>query len=128
MDYSVYMSDDGMKKGKLGAYKTHIIKNIEKIGQKKLVVIGGGEDYDVLMQALQQLRMKNVKVPDIAFRAANSQAEVSEEKDIRFIEELKGKSASFYALIIAPYTPLEVQLAAMAGVQGTSAELSLIHI
>ena len=81
-----------MKKGKLGAYKTHIIKNIEKIGQKKLVVIGGGEDYDVLMQALQQLRMKNVKVPDIAFRAANSQAEVSEDKDIRFIEELKGKS------------------------------------
>ena len=46
-----------MKKCKLGAYKTHIIKNIEKIGQKKLVVIGGGEDYDVLMQALQQLRM-----------------------------------------------------------------------
>lgn len=126
MDYSVYMSDDGMKKGKLGAYKTHIIKNIEKIGQKKLVVIGGGEDYDVLMQALQQLRMKNVKVPDIAFRATNSQAEVSEEKDIRFIEELKGKSASFYALIIAPYTPLEVQLAAMAGVQGTSAEVAAI--
>ena len=126
MDYSVYMSDDGMKKCKLGAYKTHIIKNIEKIGQKKLVVIGGGEDYDVLMQALQQLRMKNVKVPDIAFRAANSQAEVSEEKDIRFIEELKGKSASFYALIIAPYTPLEVQLAAMAGVQGTSAEIAAI--
>ena len=114
MDYSVYMSDDGMKKCKLGAYKTHIIKNIEKIGQKKLVVIGGGEDYDVLMQALQQLR------------AANSQAEVSEEKDIRFIEELKGKSASFYALIIAPYTPLEVQLAAMAGVQGTSAEIAAI--
>ena len=84
------------------------------IGQKKLVVIGDGEDYDVLMQALQQLRMKNVKVPDIAFRAVNSQAEVSEEKDIRFIEELKGKSASFYALIIATYTPLEVQLAAMA--------------
>lgn len=28
-----------MKKGKLGAYKTHIIKNIEKIGQKKLVVM-----------------------------------------------------------------------------------------
>ena len=115
-----------MKKCKLGAYKTHIIKNIEKIGQKKLVVIGGGEDYDVLMQALQQLRMKNVKVPDIAFRAANSQAEVSEEKDIRFIEELKGKSASFYALIIAPYTPLEVQLASMAGVQGTSAEIAAI--
>ena len=115
-----------MKKGKLGAYKTHIIKNIEKIGQKKLVVIGGGEDYDVLMQALQQLRMKNVKVPDIAFRAANSQAEVSEDKDIRFIEELKGKSASFYALIIAPYTPLEAPLAAMAGVQGTSAEIAAI--
>ena len=44
MDYSVYMSDDGMKKGKLGAYKTHLIKNIEKIGQKKLVVIGCGRN------------------------------------------------------------------------------------
>ena len=43
MDYSVYMSDDGMKKCKLGAYKTHIIKNIEKIGQKKLVVIRSEE-------------------------------------------------------------------------------------
>ena len=62
MDYTEYLSNDGIKKGKLGAYKTHIIKNIEKIGQKKLVIIGSGEEYDVLMQALKQLRMKNVKV------------------------------------------------------------------
>lgn len=120
MDYTVYMSDEGMKKGKLGAYKNHIIKNIEKIGQKKLVIIGGGEDYNVLMQALGQLRAKNVKVPDIAFRATVCQDAVSEQDDIRFIDELKGKSASFYVLIIAPYTPLEIQLAGMAGVPETS--------
>ena len=124
MDYTVYMSDEGMKKGKLGAYKNHIIKNIEKIGQKKLVIIGGGEDYNVLMQALGQLRAKNVKVPDIAFRATVCQDAVSEQDDIRFIDELKGKSASFYVLIIAPYTPLEIQLAGMAGVPETSAAVA----
>lgn len=126
MDFTEYLSDDGMKKGKLGAYKTHIIKNIEKIGQKKLVIIGGGEEYDVLMQALGQLRNKNVKVPDIAFRATASEGSVSEEDDIRFISELKGKAASFYVLIVAPYTALEIQLAAMAGVQGTSAQIASV--
>lgn len=126
MDYTEYLSNDGMKKGKLGAYKTHIIKNIEKIGQKKLVIIGSGEEYDVLMQALKQLRMKNVKVPDIAFRATASEGDVSETEDIRFISELKGKSASFYVLIVAPFTPLEMQLAGMAGVQGTSAEIAKV--
>lgn len=126
MDYTEYLSNDGMKKGKLGAYKTHIIKNIEKIGQKKLVIIGGGEEYDVLMQALKQLRAKNVKVPDIAFRVTASESAVSEQDDIRFISELKGKSASFYALIVAPFTPLELQLAGMAGVQGTSAQIAAV--
>ena len=126
MDYTEYLSNDGMKKGKLGAYKTHIIKNIEKIGQKKLVIIGEGEEYDILMQALKQLRMKNVKVPDIAFRATASEGEVSDTDDIRFISELKGKSASFYVLIVAPFTPLEIQLAGMAGVQGTSAEMARV--
>ncbi len=124
MDYSSYLADDGMKKSKLSAYKSHIVGNIEKIGQKKLVIIGGGEDYDVLLQALDQLRKKGVKVPDTAFRATISESEVSEENDIRFISELKGKAASFYVLILAPFTPLEVQLAAMAGVQGASAEVA----
>lgn len=124
MDYSEYLSNEGMKKAKLSAYKTHVIKNIEKIGQKKLVIMGSGTEYDILMQALKQLRAKNVKVPDIAFRATASEGEVSEQDDIRFISELKGKSASFYALILAPYTPLELQLAGMDGVQGTSAEIA----
>ncbi len=126
MDYKEYLSNDGMKKGKLSAYKTHIIKNIEKIGQKKLVIIGDGEEYDILLQALGQLRMKDVKVPDTAFRATASEGGVSEEQDIRFIGELNGKSASFYVLILAPFTPLEVQLAGMAGVQGTSAQIAAV--
>ncbi len=126
MDYTAYLADDGMKKGKLGAYKSHIVKNIEYIGQKKLVIIGSGEDYDVLMRALSQLRSKNVKVPDIAFRATISESEVSEEQDIRFVSELKGKANSFYVLILAPFTPLEIQLAAIDGVQGTSAEAAAV--
>lgn len=126
MDYTEYLSNDGMKKAKLGAYKTHIVKNIEKIGQKKLVIIGGGEEYDILMQALKQLRMKDVKVPDIAFRATVSEGEVSDQDDIRFVSELRGKSASFYVLIVAPYTPLEVQLAGMAGVLATSAGIAKV--
>lgn len=126
MDYTTYLADDGMKKGKLSAYKSHIVKNIEYIGQKKLVIIGGGEDYDVLMSAFQQLRSKNVKIPDIAFRATISESEVSEEQDIRFVSELNGKANSFYVLILAPFTPLEIQLAAMQGVQGTSAEVASV--
>lgn len=124
MDYETYMSDESMKKGKLSAYKNHIIKNIEKIGQKKLVIIGGGEDYDVLMQALKQLRAKSVKVPEVAFRVSVCEDKVSEQEDIRFISELKGKSASFYVLIIAPFTPLELQLSGMAGVPEQSAAIA----
>ncbi len=121
MDYTTYLADDGMKKGKLSAYKSHIVKKIEEIGQKKLVVIGGDEEFGVLKQAMEQLKHKGVKVPDIAFRATVSEADVNEEQDIRFIDELKGKSGAFYVLILAPYTPLEIQLAAMEGVLGTSA-------
>lgn len=124
MDYTTYLADDGMKKGKLSAYKSHIVKKIEEIGQKKLVVIGGDEEFGVLKQAMEQLKHKGVKVPDIAFRATVSEADVNEEQDIRFIDELKGKSGAFYVLILAPYTPLEIQLAAMEGVLGTSAGIA----
>lgn len=124
MDYSVYMSDEGMKKGKLGAYKNHIVKNIEKIGQKKLVIAGGGEDYGVLVQALSQLRTKGVKVPDIAFRVTAYEDRASADDDIKFIGELKGKASSLFVLIIAPFTPLEIQLAGMAGIPETSAAIA----
>lgn len=124
MDYTAYMTDDGMKKAKLSAYKNHIIKNIENIGQKKLVIIGGGEDFDVLKQAVEQLRRKGVKVPDIAFRATVCESEVSEEQDIRFISELNGKASAFYVLIIAPFTPLELQLAGMQGIPVSSAGIA----
>ena len=124
MDYTTYLADDGMKKGRLSAYKSHIVKKIEEIGQKKLVVIGGDEEFRVLKQAMEQLKHKGVKVPDIAFRATISESEVSEAQDIHFITELSGKAASFYVLILAPFTPLEIQLAAMEGVPGTSAEIA----
>ncbi len=60
MDYTTYLADDGMKKGKLSAYKSHIVKKIEEIGQKKLVVIGGDEEFGVLKQAMELLMVMGV--------------------------------------------------------------------
>ena len=120
MDYSAYTADGMVSGGKANAYKNHIIKNIEVIGQRKLVVIGGGEDYALLMKTIDGLRKKNVRVPEIAFRAVINENDARPDENIRFIDELKGKASSFYALIVMPYVPVETQLAAMAGVVGSS--------
>lgn len=123
MDYKAYLSDEGMKKAKIGCYKSNIVKSIENIGQKKLVIIGGGEEYNLLLSALSQLRSKGVKVPETAFRAAVLESDVSEQEDIRPIRELSGKSDRFFALVLAPFTPLEIRLAAMSEVPYTSASV-----
>lgn len=120
MEYSAYLSDGMAAGGKAAAYKSHLIGNIEVIGQRKLVVIGGGAEYDLLMKTVEALRKKGVRVPEIAFRVCTNEYEVDPDKDIRFIDELRGKSAAFYALILQPYTDVERKLAAMAGVVGLS--------
>ncbi len=120
MDYSAYTHDGMVSGGKASSYKNHLIKNIEVIGQRKLVVIGDGADYDLLMKTMGELRKKNVRVPEIAFRATICESEVNPDENIRFIDELKGKASTFYALIVKPYVPVETQLAAMAGVVGSS--------
>ena len=120
MDYAEYSANSSVTGGKANAYKSHIIKNIEIIGQRKLVIIGGGNDYKLLMTTMDQLRKKGVRVPEIAFRVTANENEVNADEDIRFIDELKGKGSTFYALIVLPYTPVETQLAAMAGVVGSS--------
>ncbi len=125
MDYSTYLHDAKIRSGKSGAYKTYLVKNIEVIGQRKLVVIGGDEDYAVLNETIDGLRRKNVKVPEIAFRAATEQDKATEDGSVRFIEELKGKANSFYVLILAPYYISEIQLAAMDKVIGTSASVAI---
>lgn len=125
MDYSEYIAT--AKGGKTSVYKNHIIKNIEIIGQRKLVIISESDgEYELLLSTIDQLRKKNVRVPEIAFRAriaANAEG-VSAEGDLRFIDEVKGKASSFYALILAPYTQLEMQLAAMSGIMGSSAAIA----
>lgn len=122
MDYSAYLADGMVSGGKASAYKNHIIKNIEVIGQRKLAVIGGDEEYDMLMKTVDALRKKSVRVPETAFRVCLRQSEADPDKDIRFIDELKGKANTFYALILKPYTPVETTIAAMSRVVGTSQE------
>ncbi len=125
MDYSTYLHDAKIRSGKGGAYKTYLVKNIEIIGQRKLVVIGGDEDLAVLNETIDMLRKKNVRVPEIAFRVTTEEDKATEDGSIRFIEELKGKASSFYALILAPYYSAEIQLAAMEQVLGTSASVAM---
>ena len=122
MDYSEYLANGMVSGGKASAYKSHIIKNIEVIGQRKLVIIGGGAEYDLLMKTVDALRKKGVRVPEVAFRVCTNEYEVDPDKDIRFIDELRGKNSAFYPLILQPYTAVEQKFAAMAGVVGISQE------
>ena len=124
MDYSTYLNDAKIRSGKAGAYKNYLVKNIEIIGQRKLVVIGGTEDRAVLNETIDQLRRKGVKVPEIAFTATIEENKATEDGTVRFIDELKGKASSLYVLILAPYYSAEVQLAAMDRVMGTSASIA----
>lgn len=125
MDYYTYLHDAKIRSGKSSAYKSYLIKNIEVIGQRKLAVIAGDEDYAVLMETINALRGKSVKVPEIAFRVTTEQDKVCEDGSVRFIEELKGKANAFYALILAPFYISEIQLAAMDKVMGTSAGIAI---
>ena len=124
MEYTEYTSDNGQVNGRVSAYKNHLIKNIEVIGQRKLAVIGGDDDFATLKKAIEQLYKKNVHVPEIAFRICIDQRSADAEGNIRFIDELKGKASSFYALILAPFTPAEMQLAAMSDIMGCSAGIA----
>ena len=56
---------------KAGNYKKQIIKNIEIIGQRKLVILGDGRGVngEILKKVLGQLRKKGVRVPELAFEA-----------------------------------------------------------
>lgn len=125
MDYSTYLHDAKITSSKSGAYKNYLVKNIEIIGQRKLVVIGVDQDIELLNETISALRKKNVKVPEIAFRATIEQDKATADGSVRFIEELRGKASSFYVLILAPHYSAEIQLAAMDKVMGTSAGIAL---
>ncbi|MBQ4164765.1 MAG: hypothetical protein IJD85_00375, partial [Oscillospiraceae bacterium] len=73
MDYSTYLHDAKIASSKSGAYKNYLVKNIEIIGQRKLVVIGVDQDIELLNETISALRKKNVKVPEIVFKATIEQ-------------------------------------------------------
>lgn len=122
MDYAEYLADGMVSGGKASAYKNHLIKNIEVIGQRKLVVIGNGKDCDLLLKTIDALRAKAVRVPEIAFKVTLNEDEADPDNNIKFVEELKGMASSLYAIIVKPYTAAETQLAAMSGIVGSSQE------
>lgn len=125
MNYSAYLQDSKIRNGKSGAYRTYLVKNIEVIGKRKLVVIGGDEDISVLNDTINGLREKSVDIPEVAFRVTTEQNKANEDGSVRFIEELKGQAGTYYVLILAPYYISEIQLAAMDKVIGTSASIAI---
>ncbi len=122
MNYTEYNSDGLVSSGKINAYKNHLVKNIETIGQRKLAVIADESDYALLIKAIDALRKKNVRVPDIFCRVVLREDKADKDGDIVFIDELKGKNGSLYALVALPYTDTEKTLAALSGMIGTSSQ------
>lgn len=120
MDFKEYLNDGLVKSAKSGAYKTHIIKNIEVIGQRKIVIYGEGDDVELLNSTIAQLRKKDVKIPEIAFSVTNDQRHVKEDQTMRMVSELKGKASAYYVFIVAAYTPVEKKLSGRSGILGDS--------
>ena len=95
------MTYDSLTGGKLTKffkaqnYKKQVIKNIEIIGQRKLVILGDGQgvNAEVLKKVLAQLKKKGVRVPELAFMATNDERTlIKDDNSIRSITELKGMS------------------------------------
>ena len=108
---------------KAGNYKKQIIKNIEIIGQRKLVILGDGRGVngEILKKVLGQLRKKGVRVPELAFEATNDERTlVKGDNSIRSITELKGMSKAYYVLVSSSYDELEVYLKGMTGRVGST--------
>ena len=108
---------------KAGNYKKQIIKNIEIIGQRKLVILGDGRgvNAEILKKVLGQLRKKGVRVPELAFVATNDERTlVKGDNSLRSITELKGMSKAYYVLVSSSYDELEVYLKGMTGRVGSA--------
>ena len=123
------MTYDSLTGGKLTKffkaqnYKKQVIKNIEIIGQRKLVILGDGQgvNAEVLKKVLLQLRKKGVRVPELAFMATNDERTlVKDDNSIRSITELKGMSKAYYVLVSSSYDELEVYLKGMTGRVGSA--------
>lgn len=123
------MTYDSLTGGKLTKffkaqnYKKQVIKNIEIIGQRKLVILGDGHgvNAEVLKKVLAQLRKKGVRVPELAFMATNDERTlIKDDNSIRSITELKGMSKAYYVMVTSSYDELEVYLKGMTGRVGSA--------
>lgn len=123
------MTYDSLTGGKLTKffkaqnYKKQVIKNIEIIGQRKLVILGDGHgvNAEVLKKVLAQLKKKGVRVPELAFMATNDERTlIKDDNSIRSITELKGMSKAYYVMVTSSYDELEVYLKGMTGRVGSA--------
>ena len=123
------MTYDSLTDGKLTKffkaqnYKKQVIKNIEIIGQRKLVILGDGQgvNAEVLKKVLAQLKKKGVRVPELAFMATNDERTlIKDDNSIRSITELKGMSKAYYVMVTSSYDELEVYLNGMTGRVGSA--------
>lgn len=123
MTYDSLTNSGLTKLFKAQTYKKHIIKNIEIIGQRKLVILGDGDgvNAEVLKKVLLQLRKKGVRVPETAFFATNDERTLREGDDsLRSINALKNMSKAYYVLVTSSYDELEVYLKGMTGRVGSA--------
>lgn len=108
---------------KAQTYKKHIVKNIEIIGQRKLVILDdvNGGNAQILKKVLMQLKKKGVRVPEVAFYATNDERDLIKGDDsVRSITELQGKAKAYYVLVASSYDNLEVKLKGLEGKIGSA--------
>ncbi len=107
-------------------YKKLIVRNIEVIGQRKLVILDDADsaNAEVLKKTLAQLKKKGVRVPETAFMATNDERTLRDGDDsLRSITELKNMSKAYYVLVSASYDEVEVKLKGLAGKIGAAQAL-----
>ncbi len=123
MTYESLTKGGLVKMLKAQTYKKHIVKNIEIIGQRKLVILDdvNGGNAEILKKALAQLKKKGVRVPEIAFFATNDERDLIKDDDrIRSITELQGKAKAYYVLVASSFDELEVKLKGREGKIGSA--------
>lgn len=104
-------------------YKKHVIRNIEIIGQRKIVILGDGDGINggILRKVIAQLRKKGVRVPEVAFSCTNDERTLDKrDESFKSITALKGMSKAYYVFVTSSYDDLEVYLKGLTGRVGSA--------
>lgn len=125
MNYNQFLNNGLVKFCKTGNFKKHIIQNIEVIGQRKLAILGDEADTKLLLEVLKSLKMKGVKVPEIAFHVTIDQRISSKDEEMRFISDLQGMEKSVYVLVCTAFTDFEVDLSNRAGLLSSAEKVAI---